>query len=238
MNHRTWPWQVLSKLERFLILLSQMDRVTGIYKLNWSQRIRTSWMIINNIHILYILTIIYIHTHADMRSLYVFATRHCFRVPMALPSLGCLEPAHTVFEALTKSLEPARFTKAWICQTYLWSHFVSLSLYIYLYIKITLICSRSYYIMIHYLYEHFCTDVGDHCLPLPLDLFPALQGFHRHQWKPRFGNCRLSVLAIEIYWKVTKEVLHSFALLRTRSGLRSFEWWTWLTRSSAPMQWS
>ena len=67
-----------------------------------------------------------------MRSLYVFATRHCFRVPMALPSLGCLEPAHTVFEALTKSLEPARFTKAWICQTYLWSHFVSLSLSIYI----------------------------------------------------------------------------------------------------------
>lgn len=49
-----------------------------------------------------------------MRSLYVFATRHCFRVPMALPSLGCLEPAHTVFEALTKSLEPARFTKVFI----------------------------------------------------------------------------------------------------------------------------
>ena len=63
---------------------------------------------------------------------------------MALPSLGCLEPAHTLFEALTKSLEPARFTKAWICQTYLWSHFVSPSLSLYIYIYIFTSNSRSY----------------------------------------------------------------------------------------------
>ena len=35
------------------------------------------------------------------------------RVPMALPSLECLEPDCTIRKALTKSLEPARFTKAW-----------------------------------------------------------------------------------------------------------------------------